>query len=379
MRAEQAFVARMVVLSLLSVGISGTASAKAFGKPVIYQTDGPAFGVAVADFNADGNLDLAVTNVAAAAGEVSILFGNGDGTFQPPVNYAVGSQGSPYGVAAVCETLAGKELDLVVTNAGDNTVSVLVGNGDGTFQAAVDYSIGTGVGPSGIIGSVDLNGDGNCDFAVTNLFGGTNDHGNIAIFLGNGDGTFQPAVNYDTLGVEPSGIAFGDFNNDLSPDLAVTDLRSGDVTILLNNGNGVFTASVRYPVGGPVAVTLYAEANLVVTSSGVHSGISLLHGNGDGTFAHIKNFPLGRSPYAVAQGFFNGDSTPDIAVADYDKSSVYVLLGRPSPQLGFRPEESFLICGAPTSVVAFDFNHDNKTDLAAACTNGVGVALNTSP
>jgi hypothetical protein len=368
----------MALLVLFLFSLHGVASARAFGKPVTYQADGRPIAIAVGDFNSDGNPDLAVSN--AGTSDVSILLGNGDGTFQPSVNYPVGSlHSSPAGVAVTCETLGGKGLDLVVDNRGDDTVSVLVGNGDGTFQPAVDYSVGTGIGPFGVIGSVDFNADGNCDFAVTNQFGGTNHQGNISILLGNGDGTFQPAVNYDTLGVEPSGIAFGDFNNDLSPDLAVTDLRSGDVTILLNNGNGVFTASVRYPVGGPVAVTLYAEANLVVTSSGVHSGISLLHGNGDGTFAHIKNFPLGRSPYAVAQGFFNGDSTPDIAVADYDKSSVYVLLGRPSPQLGFRPEESFLICGAPTSVVAFDFNHDNKTDLAAACTNGVGVALNTSP
>jgi hypothetical protein len=132
-------------------------------------------------------------------------------------------------------------------------------------------------------------------------------------------------VNYDTLGIQPTGIASGDFNSDLSPDLAVTDVSSADVTILLNNGRGGFKASAAYSVGtSPFAITVYAGENLVVAGAAVGK-ISLLHGNSDGTFTDIRNFPVGVFPFALTQGFLNGDSTPDIAVADQNNDAVYVL------------------------------------------------------
>ncbi|HVO80385.1 MAG TPA: VCBS repeat-containing protein [Terriglobales bacterium] len=378
MRANSALLTKMALLAPFLFCVSGAASARAFGQPVIYPADGTPFAIVVADFDSDGNLDLAVAN--ALTNDVSILLGNGDGSFRPPVNYQVGTE--PVQITLTCETVAaGSRLDLAVTNLAGNTVSVLVGNGDGTFQPAVDYGLGSGTLPYGILGSADFNKDGNCDLVVANGHGGASNNGNIAILLGNGDGTFQPAVNYDTLGIQPTGLASGDFNNDLSPDLAVTDGGSADVTIFLNDGSGGFTTSA-YTVGvGPWSIAVYEGTNLVVGSATAYSGgkISLLYGNGDGTFKNIRNYSVGSFPVSIATGFLNQDSTPDIAATDYNTYTLDVLLGRPASKLGFRRPAVFPSCLYAPAIVAFDFNHDNKTDLAVACSDGVGVLLNTGP
>jgi len=136
------------------------------------------------------------------------------------------------------------KLDLVVTNSADNTVSVLLGKVDGTFASPVKYP--TGIYPASVaIG--DFNGDGNLDFVVTNencvLVGGGQtiscQAGTVSIFLGNGDGTFQPKVDYSTSS-GPASVAVGDFNGDGNLDLAVANLADGTVSIFLGNGDGTF-------------------------------------------------------------------------------------------------------------------------------------------
>ena len=163
------------------------------------------YSVATGDFNGDGKLDLVVANNVST---VSVFLGNGDGTFQPAVNYAAGS--SPKAVAVGDFNGDGK-LDLAVANAFSNNVSILFGNGDGTFQPAVNYSVPCC--PSSVALG-DFNGDGKLDLVVT-----TN---SASVLLGNGDGTFQPALNY-AAGSSPATVAVGDFNGDGKLDLAVTD------------------------------------------------------------------------------------------------------------------------------------------------------------
>src|SRR5215469_16765857 len=139
--------------------------------------------VATGDFNGDGKLELVVAN--SADNNVSVLLGKGDGTFQPAVNYRVGS--SPWS-AAVGDFNGDGKLDLVVSNSGDNNVSILLGRGDGTFQAAMNY--GAGTNPTLVVVG-DFNGDGKLDLATANE--GSN---NVSVLLGNGDGTFRAAVDY---------------------------------------------------------------------------------------------------------------------------------------------------------------------------------------
>ena len=148
-----------------------------------------------------------------------MLIGNGDGTFQPPVSYQVGM----WPVAIVAGDFTGDgHLDLAVANNGDNTVSVLLGNGDGTFQHQSIYAVGAE--PAAIVAG-DFTGGGHLDLAVadqgSDLFG-VSDPGGVSILLGNGNGTFQAAQQY-AAGLYPGAIVAGNFTGDGHLDLAVAD------------------------------------------------------------------------------------------------------------------------------------------------------------
>jgi dienelactone hydrolase len=181
----------------------------------------------VGDFNGDGKLDLVVANTDS--NNVSILLGNGDGTFQAPVEYAVGS--NPVGVV-VADFNGDTKLDIIVADScllcggnGPNFVSVLLGNGDGTFQAAVNYPVGSS-GPYWVTAG-DFNGDAKPDVAVAN-----ENTGNVSVLLGNGDGTFQAPLQYGT-GPSPLGVTAADFNGDGRIDLAMADDGYSTVSVLL--------------------------------------------------------------------------------------------------------------------------------------------------
>lgn len=290
--------------------------------------------VAVGDFNGDGKLDLAVAN--NGSNDVSILLGKGDGTFQAAVNYAAGT--NPLSVA-VGDFDGDGNLDLAVANIGSNNVSILLGRGDGTFQAAVDYSAGTN--PSSV-GVGDFDGDGKLDLAVAN--GDPRDTGtldNVCILLGNGNGTFQSAVNYPT-GSNSSSVAVGDFNGDGKLDLAVPNpglgnFSQGNVSILLGNGDGTFKAAVNYPTGFNSSSAVLGDFNgdgkldLAVPNANIggnpaDSGVMILLGNGDGTFQPKVDYAAGSNPSSVAVGDFNGDGRLDMVAADATNSAASVLL-----------------------------------------------------
>jgi hypothetical protein len=299
-----------------------------FGAPLNFAVGARPMAVAAGDFNGDGKLDLAVANQFGDS--VSVLLGNGDGTFRPAVNYAVGMYPTSVTVADVNSD--GRP-DLVVADSGvfnpqtqqytSGNVSVLLGKGDGSFQSAAFYL--------GLLNPVaaavsDFNGDGSRDLAVANY--GTD---NVSLLLGNGDGTYQPEVSYGA-GPSPMAVAVGDFNGDGSPDLAVANFGAydprlqaytgGGVSVLINNGDGTFAPAVNYAAGaGPtsIAVTDFnhdGHPDLAVADYGSGS-VTVLLGQGNGTFVEGFTYAAGPEPNTVAVGDFNGDGTPDLVTADF--------------------------------------------------------------
>jgi hypothetical protein len=188
------------------------------------------FSITIADFNGDNKNDLAVANGGGflSSGDISILLGNGDGTFQNAVTYTAGSEPTDIYSSDFNDD---NNVDLAVTNSTDHTLSILLGKGDGTFQSAVNYAVGQI--PFGVTGG-DFNNDQKEDIATANT--STN---NVSILLGNGDGTFQTAINYGS-GKWPIAVAASDFDHDGTLDLAVANSGNNNLSVLQGTGSGIF-------------------------------------------------------------------------------------------------------------------------------------------
>jgi hypothetical protein len=282
--------------------------------PVCYGAISNSASVAVGDFNGDGKPDLAVT----VNGGVSVLLNDGNGAFPTAVFYPFGIH--PKSVAAVGDFNGDGILDLAVTDVGGTVtpdsggVWVLLGKGDGTFQPAVYYVAG-GYPVSVAVG--DFNGDGKLDLAVANQFAGHNlDGANINVLLGNGDGTFQAPVNY-AAGRSPVSVAVGDFNGDGKPDLAVAN-TGGKLSVLLNTTSAkrassialmsslnpstfrqsvTFTATVSSSGGGPTGIVTFNDG---VTALGTGP----LSTSGQATFTTVG---LTTGPHSIT-AVYGGDS-----------------------------------------------------------------------
>jgi hypothetical protein len=350
---------------VLSLGNLAHAATIAFQTAVNYRVGTGPRAVAFADFNGDGQLDLAVANsgvlnsVVIDDGGISVLLGNGDGTFQAAKSFTAGK--NPFALAASDFNRDGKS-DLVLIDGsgvgvllgngdgtfgpvtyfptasgphslavadldGDNipdlvvaasSLSVLLGNGDGTFQSHVDYP-----GPAGSVAVTDVNGDGKLD-VILSPFG-------IRVLLGNGDGSFQSAI----LSLGPTfsdALAAADFNLDGKPDVAVgfNNLlgKASGTVVMTGNGAGVFQLpqSANLPSHGPMSVADFNGDNqpdLVIASGGT---ANVFLGNGDSTFQSALSVAVGTDPSSAAIADCNQDKAPDLAITNSADNTVSVLL-----------------------------------------------------
>jgi RHS repeat-associated protein len=300
-----------LVTILLSNG-DGTFT-QANGSPIT--VDG-AF-VAVGDFNGDGKQDLAVLSTW---GSLTTLLGNGDGTFavgNPTASVCPG----PISLAMGDFNRDGK-LDLAMACdptffGGVYSVIILLGNGDGTFTQSNGSPISFSGNDPSFVAVGDFNGDGTPDLAVAD-YGGA-----VTILLGNGDGTFTQA-NGSPITIsseEIDSLAVGDFNGDGKLDLAVTSYYYPLVYILLGNGDGTFTQTDTPYVGnGPYSVAVGNFNNNGIPDLAVANNydntVRVLVGNGDGTFSQNQLLNVGTGPQSVAVGYFNGGGTPELAVVN---------------------------------------------------------------
>jgi hypothetical protein len=340
-----------------------------FGPAANYNVGNGPYNVAIGDFNGDHKEDIVVANHNET--DVSVLMGNGDGTFQPAQSIAVGS--GP--VFVVATDLNGDGFDDIVTgnnNSGD--VSVLISNGNGTFKSAVNYaSVGSVVG----VAVGDLNGDGKKDIVAVSQ------SGVVSVFLGNGDGTFQAATNYGAGSLSRE-VALGDFNSDGHLDIAVANQGDNTVSLLINNGDGTFHAGGTFSVGSTPTSIKAADVNGdgkvdLITANFSSNDISVLLGNGDGTFQAAQNYSAGPNPHNIAIGDVNGDGKLDVAVAQRN-GGLGILLGNGDGT--FQAVQTFdLGSGSgPLGVALGDLNGDGKLDAVTADhdTNNISVLLNTN-
>jgi FG-GAP-like repeat/Abnormal spindle-like microcephaly-assoc'd, ASPM-SPD-2-Hydin len=347
-----------LILGLVIWLVLGQTPAMLFAQTFIYKqaaliTGTEPRGLAVADFNADGRLDVAAAN--RTDNTVSVVLSNPDGTYSSKVDYAAGK--AP--VWIVSADLNGDHTpDLAVLNNQEDTISILIGKSDGTFQNQVTYS--TGTLPVAIV-AVDLNGDSKLDLAVANQ-----GDGSVTALLGNGDGTFQSQIAVGSVS-GPIALSTGDFNGDGKPDLVAATIN-GQIVCFQNSG-GTFTSSttaIGTTVGG-IAVGDFNGDGYVDVAATVPSAEELvvLLGDGKGNFQTTYT-PHPETPATLAAGDFNGDGKLDLAAGSAfgPPSTVSILLGVGD---GTFKQPSYAGFPGSSAVMAIgDFNNDGYLDIAAA-------------
>jgi len=303
------------------------------------------------DFNGDGKADLAVVN--QGSNTVSILLGNGDGTFQPKTDYATGT--TPVGIAVGDFNGDGK-VDLAVANLGAKSISILLGSGDGTFLPKTDVPLP--LTPYALT-VADFNGDGKADIAVTTqnpTFSAPTD--DVTLLLGNGNGTFQAPVSIVTDSFAAfqnanaggrSSIQSADFNGDGRPDLVVVNNK--DTWGLVGRAQ----SRTLFPAAGTVSVLL---------------------GNGDGTFQAPRIFGVGVGANSVTVGDFNGDGHPDFAVSNNNSTFLNIFT---NTGVGNFTTANLTLATIPSSTLAAgDFNGDGASDLTFTVGTFNGISGFTS-
>jgi hypothetical protein len=374
----------IISMSVVLLSLAQLAAAKVAFKPEQTYTVGtnPA-AVVVGDFNHDGKLDLAVLNSGDASagdnGGVSILLGNGDGTFQPAKNLAIGKN---------CTSIAGGDFDgdgnedLVLVRPGDPTVSdygdvtLFLGNGDGTFRQGQVVPLGTNPSVSNqAVLAWDLNGDGRLDLVVAHF-------SQFSVLLGNGNGTFQSPVDYPGFpgGASPTWLATVDLAGNGVKDLAVAG--GLDLGLWLNNGDGTFSHGTLFVDSGLHAAGDFngdRKDDLVVNSISVKcvykcrpgsgggtDSSKLLLGNGDGTFQPAKGVP-----FASGAGDFDGDGNMDLVG---QSSQIQILPGNGDGT--FQSLIAFAINPTETLSQVVDVNGDGAPDLVMIGGNSIGLLVN---
>jgi hypothetical protein len=285
--------------------------------------------VALGDVNGDGALDIVAAN--SFDGTVTVLITNQFNAIAP-------APGSPFRVGSMPWSVAlgdvngDGRLDIVTANSSDNTVSVLLGDGAGRFEAAPTAPFNVGPGPNAVALG-DVNGDGKLDLVTANVGGNT-----VTVLLGDGAGGFAAAAGSPfAVGGAPPDLALGDFNGDGKLDIVTANSGGNTVSLLLGNGSGGFAAATGSPfsVGSTPGRVALGDLNgdgkldLVATGSGDNT-VTVLLGDGAGGFtaAASSPFPVGSTPVGVALGDVNGDGKLDIIVANAGGTTVSILLNR---------------------------------------------------
>ncbi|MGZ3863317.1 MAG: FG-GAP-like repeat-containing protein, partial [Bacteroidia bacterium] len=343
-----------------------------FGTPTTFSVNGSPVSAASADLNSDGKIDIVTTNPNTS--DISVLLGDGVGGFGTPNNISTGPGTQPQMIALADFDGDGK-LDVATANAGTNSISILIGNGTGSFGSVANYTISGANGTTGIAAG-DFNGDSKSDVVVTNTASG-----DLAVMLNSGTGTFPTSTSY-TAGTAPFNVICNDFNNDSYTDLAVTNYSSGNVSVLLGNGSGGFGATANFAVGiQPKRITsadFNNDGNLDIIASNYGSAdFSVLLGNGTGSFSSAITNAV--PAFAIATGDFNADGQLDLAGAAIGTSNLYIMLGNGTG--AFASPSNFATGGSGGCfILSADYDSDSKPDVAIInqTSNDISALLSTT-
>ena len=348
-------------------------SSNALWEHLTYATASPSFNtssltvtgqpsvVRAGDFNRDGNLDLVIGKSDGSG--LSVLLGNGDGTFGSELLMPAISSAS----VATGDFNGDGKLDIVINKTfSSGLIGILLGNGDGTFTALPDISLPNSSYYSGPIAVADINHDGALDLVVAASQG-------AYVFLGNGDGTFGSPIAVGSVN-QPLAVVVTDFNGDGLLDITLSDSTNQSVAILLGNGDGTFQAQNEYPTNGyaySISVDDFngdGHADLAVANEGPAgsngAGVAILMGKGDGTFSPAVNDLSGQNLYFVASDDINGDGNLDLLIvpSQFSDPTNLLLLGNGD---GTFSASSIAIGTTPNAqpVTIADLNGDGAPDI----------------
>jgi hypothetical protein len=341
---------------------------------------GGTIGPAIGDFNGDGRPDYAVP---ANSGSVFILLGKGDGTFTNGTTITTTSPFEPTSVV-VGDFDGDGDQDLAVLSAnGIGSVNIYLGHGDGTFGTAKNFKVATSNSGSRLLAVGDFDEDGIQDLVATN-----SSLNNVSVLLGNGDGTFNTAVSYSVntsgnLGQQPWNVVVGDINQDGHLDLAVASDTAGSVSILQGRGDGTFRAAIYVTTGGQqVGSVSLADFDGdgypdLATTSAPDNTVYVLINNGHNTigFGTPKPYAMTGGPYYLTIGDFNRDGFPDIISANNGSNNVGVLLNSANGNGTFGSATYYGVGAGSIFANAGDINGDDRVDLTAVTNNGLSVLL----
>jgi len=318
--------------------------------------------VGAADLTGTGKLDLVFSGSTNSGPQTVVLVGHGDGTFQ-----AGDSSLAAYGAMAITDLNGDRKPDLILDD--DNVTWVFVGIGDGTFSLQNTYLQDSALKSSRSVVAADFNGDGKVDIATKNL-----------MLLGNGDGSLQGNEASVFAGSGVTGGVVGDFNGDGSPDVVTSD--GSNVRVLLNDGTGKFIQAHSYPSSAfPIAAAdLNHDGKLDVVLATTPDNdqtftLNVMFGNGDGTFSTAQSTGVsGLTSTSVGMVHLvdlNGDQVPDLVVLT--AQGVNVFLGKGDGTLS--AAVNYFGGSTPTTLQVGDFNNDGKQDIAVGSAAGIGVLL----
>lgn len=339
----------LIAFSLISIN----SNAQCFSKvPNIDVKVNSPYSLVSADFDGDGNVDIATANYNS--NNVTILLGTGASDFSSSNTYSVDK--NPRWIISTDINGDGK-LDLVTANSNSSSISVLIGNGSGGFSLSIPFYV---TGNPYCVVSADFNGDGKIDLATADYSANC-----VSILLGNGSGNFSTA-SYFSVSPNPYSLTVSDFNGDGKMDIATANSTSNNVSVLIGNGSGGFATKVNYNAGSSPRSVISRDFNAdgkidLMVANYYSTNVSLLLGTGSGSFSAPTNFSIGSYPNTILSADFNGDGKMDVAAIG---GIISVLISNGSG--GFTNTDYNTGIGASQGITFGDYNGDGKIDLVAA-------------